>query len=99
PGPALGAAPAQPAAPGPGQPRAPGLPRRGGLRRGRDAVADRVDPRGVPGLRRPVATPARLLLRAAPEPAAAEAAAYGGRRRPLLPDRPLPARRGPAGGS
>ena len=35
-------------------------------------------------------------LRAAPEPAAAQAAPDGGRHRPLLPDRPLLPRRGPA---
>ena len=39
----------------------------------------------------------RLLLRPAPEPAAGQAAPHGGRRGPLLPDRPLPAGRGPPG--
>ncbi len=39
----------------------------------------------------------RLMLRPAPEPPAGQAAADGGRCRPLLPDRPVPAGRGPAG--
>ena len=50
--------------------------------------------RRVPGA---VAPAPGTLLRPPPEPAALQAAADGGRHRPLLPDRPLPARRGPAG--
>ncbi len=45
----------------------------------------------------PCPTAPRLLLRAAPEPAAGQAAAHGRRLRPLLPDRPLPPGRGPPG--
>ena len=41
---------------------------------------------------------ARFVLRPAAIAAVVQAAADGGRHRPLLPDRPLPARRGPAGG-
>ena len=44
----------------------------------------------------PVAPPAGHRLRPAAEPAAAQAAAHGRRHRPLLPDRPLLPRRGPA---
>ena len=76
-----------------GDPRGDGAP---GLRRGRDADAHAVDARGRPRVPRAVAPAARLVLRAAAEPAAVQAAADGRRRRPLLPDRPLPARRGPA---
>ncbi len=54
-------------------------------------------PEGARGLRRAVASQPRRLLRPAAEPAAVQAAADGGRTRPLLPDRALPARRGPAG--
>ncbi len=54
-------------------------------------------PRGLPRVLRARPPAPRLLLRAAPEPAAGQAAPHGGRLRPLLPDRPLPARRGPAG--
>ena len=67
-----------------------------GLRRGRDADADAVDARGRARVPRAVAPAARLVLRAAAEPAAVQAAADGRRHRPLLPDRPLPARRRPA---
>ena len=67
-----------------------------GLRRGRDADARAVDARGRPRVPRAVAQGARLVLRAAAVAAAVQAAADGRRRRPLLPDRPLPARRGPA---
>ena len=66
------------------------------LRRGRDADPDQVDARRCARLHRPVAPPAGQVLRAAAEPAAAQAAADGGRLRPLLPDRPLHARRGHA---
>ena len=44
----------------------------------------------------PLAPAAGLVLRAAAEPAAVQAAADGRRHRPLLPDRALPARRRPA---
>ena len=67
-----------------------------GVRRGRDADARAVDPGGRPRVPRAVAQGAGLVLRPAAVPAAVQAAADGGRRRPLLPDRPLPARRGPA---
>ena len=70
--------------------------RRRGLPRGRDAGAHPLHARGrarLPGAEPPAA---RLLLRAAPEPAALQAAADGRRPRALLPDRPLLPRRGPA---
>ena len=67
-----------------------------GVRRGRDADARAVDAGGSPRVPRAVAQGARLVLRPAAVAAAVQAAADGGRRRPLLPDRPLPARRGPA---
>ena len=79
-----------------GHPRGDGAP---GLRRGRDADADALDPGGRTRVPRAVPPVAGLVLRAAPEPAALQAAADGGRDRPLLPDRPLPPRRGPAGRS
>ena len=88
---------AQPAGPGDGQQRHPPLDGGPGLRRDRDADAHRVDARGRPRLRRAVAPAPRPLLRPAAEPAAVQAALHGRRHRPLLPDRPLPARRGPAG--
>ena len=69
---------------------------RGGLRRGRDAAAHQVHARGCARLHRAVAAPAGQRLRAAAEPAAAQAAADGERHGPLLPDRALPPRRGPA---
>ena len=97
PRPAAGADAAQPARPERrelGHPGGHGAP---GLRRGRDADAGPLDPGGRAGVPRAVPAVARLVLRAAPEPAAVQAAADGGRRRPLLPDRPLPPRRGPAG--
>ncbi len=68
-----------------------------GIRRGGDPAAVGPHPRGRPGVRRAQPTPPRRLLRAPPEPAAGQAAADGGRGGPLLPDRPVPARRGPAG--
>ena len=52
--------------------------------------------RGRPRLHRPEPAPAGQRLRPAAEPAAAQAAADGRRRRPLLPDRALLPRRGPA---
>ena len=75
-------------------PRGDGAP---GLRRGRDADADAVHPGGRPRVPRAVAPGARQLLRAPAVAPAVQAAADGRRHRPLLPDRPLPARRGPAG--
>ncbi len=65
---------------------------------GRDAHAHRVDSRGCPRLRRAESALAGELLRAAAEPAALQAAADGRRHRPLLPDRPVPPRRGSARG-
>ena len=55
------------------------------------------DPGGLPGVLRPGASAPRQLLRPAPESPAGQAAPHGGRLRPLLPDRSLPARRGPSG--
>ncbi len=95
--PAAAAYAAQPPPPGAGQRRAPAGHGPPGLRRDRDAAALGPDPRGLAGVLRPVAPAPRLLLRAAPEPAAGQAAPHGGRLRPLLPDRPLPAGRGPQG--
>ena len=74
---------------------APGARRRG-LPRGGDAGAHPLHPRGrarLPGAEPPAAG---LLVRAAPEPAALQAAPDGRRPRGLLPDRPLLPRRGPA---
>ena len=71
-----------------GQGRPPG-PRRDGLHRGRDPDDDQVHARGRPRLPRARPSGARLLVRAAAVPAAAQAAADGLRRRALLPDRPL----------
>ena len=88
---------AQPPAAGPRQrrhARGHGAP---GVLRGGDAAAVDAHPRGGPGVRRAQPAPPRLVLRPAPEPPAGQAAAHGGRVRPLLPDRPVPARRGPAG--
>ena len=82
---------------GHGQQRHPSVDGGAGLRRDRDADAHRVDARGRPRLRGPVAPAPGQLLRPAAEPAAVQAAHDGRRHRPLLPDRPLPARRGPAG--
>ena len=81
-----------PEPPRPGDPRGPPRQR---LRRDRDAEPHQVDARRRARLHRPVAAPARERLRAAAEPAAAQAAADGRRHRPLLPDRPLLPRRGP----
>ena len=87
------APPAPPQPPRAGDPR--GTPRER-VRRGRDAQPHQVDPRGRPRLHRPEPPPAGHGVRPAPEPAAAQAAADGRRHRPLLPDRPLLPRRGPA---
>ena len=84
-------APAQPARPG--DPRGPPRER---LRRGRDADPHQVDARGRPRLHRPAPPPAGHRLRAAAEPAAAQADPDGRGHRPLLPDRALLPRRGPA---
>ncbi len=97
PRPALGSHAAQPAGPGPGEQRPAHRHGGAGLHRDRDADADRLDPRRGARLRGAVAPDAGQLLRAAAEPAAVQAAVHGRRDRPLLPDRPLPARRGPAG--
>ncbi len=51
---------------------------------------------GRPRVHRAEPPAARLVLRAAAEPAAVQAVADGRRHRPLLPDGPMPARRGPA---
>ena len=67
-----------------------------GLHRGRDADAHGVDTGRRPRVPRAVAAESRVVLRAAAEPAAVQAAADGRRARALLPDRPLPPRRGPA---
>ena len=77
-----------------GECRRPRCAGRARLRRDRDADADPLDPGGRPRL--PGARPAaaRLVLRAAAEPAAVQAAADGGRHGALLPDRPLLPRRG-----
>ena len=66
------------------------------LRRDRDAHADPLDTRGRARLPGSGAAAARLVLRAAAEPAAVQAAADGGRDGALLPDRAvLPRRRFP----
>ena len=67
-----------------------------GLPRGRDADPGQPDARGrarLPGAEPPASG---QLLRAAAEPAAVQAAVHGGGRRPLLSDRALLPRRGPA---
>ncbi len=89
---------AEPALAGHGQRGAAHVDGRAGLRRDRDADAHRVDARGRARLRRAVAAPARRVLRAAAEPAAVQAAPDGRRARPVLPDRAVPARRGPPRG-
>ena len=73
---------------------AQGCAGRARLRRDRDADADALDAGGCPRL--PGARPpaAGLVLRAAAEPAAVQAAADGRRHGALLPDRPLLPRRG-----
>ena len=93
PPPADGRPPAAAQPDGPGDPRGPPRQR---LRRGRDADAHQEHARGRARLHRAVAPPAGQRLRPAAEPAAAQAAADGRRHRPLLPDRPLLPRRGPA---
>ena len=96
PRPAARADAAQPARPGRRQLGDPPGDGGSGFRRGRDADARAVDAGGRPRVPRAVAQGAGLVLRPAAVAAAVQAAADGGRRRPLLPDRPLPARRGPA---
>ncbi len=95
PRPAGRAAPAQPAAAGDGERLDPDRDGGPGLRRGGDPDARRVHAGGRARLRRAVAPLAGRVLRAAPEPAAVQAAAHGGRAGSLLPDRPVPPRRGP----
>ena len=87
---------APPAAAQPDGPGDPGGPSRQRVRRGRDADPDQEHARGRPRFHRPEPAPAGDGLRAAPEPATAQAAADGGGPRSLLPDRPLLPRRGPA---
>ena len=67
-----------------------------GLRRGRDADARAVDSGGRPRVPRAVAQGAGVVLRPAAVAAAVQAAVDGRRCRSLLPDGPVPARRGPA---
>ena len=62
-----------------GQPDRPRGAARARLRRGRDAHAHPVDPGGRPRLPRARPAAARLLVRAAAEPAAVQAAAHGRR--------------------
>ena len=93
PRPAARADATQPAGAGRGEPRDARGDASARLRRSRDADADRVDPGRRARLRRAVASAARLVLRAAAEPAAVQAAAHGRRPRPLLPDRAVPPRR------
>ena len=68
----------------------------GRLPRHPDADPLQVDPRGRPRLRRAEPPPQGIVLRAAAEPAAPEAADDDRRLRPLLPDRNLLPRRGSA---
>ena len=72
-----------------GQPDRPHRAARARLRRGRDAHPDPLHPGGRPRLPGPGPAAARLLVRAAAEPAAVQAAAHGGRDRAVLPDRAL----------
>ena len=87
----------EPPAAGRGQRGHPGGHGATGLLRGGDPAAVGPHPRGGAGVRRPEPAAPRLVLRAAPEPPAGQAALDGVGPRPLLPDRPVPARRGPAG--
>ncbi|CAA9412084.1 MAG: Aspartyl-tRNA synthetase @ Aspartyl-tRNA(Asn) synthetase, partial [uncultured Propionibacteriaceae bacterium] len=75
----------------PGRPYGPGRPR---LRRDRDPDVDPLHPGGSPRLPGTGTAQAGLLVRAAAEPAAVQAAADGGRDGAVLPDRPLLPRRG-----
>ena len=77
-------------------PEHPPGPSRERVRRGRDADAHQVHPGGRPRLHRPEPAPAGQRVRPAAEPAAAQAAAHGRGHGPLLPDRALLPRRGPA---
>ena len=86
---------AQPAAACPGQRGHPGRHGPAGFRRDRDAAAVGAHAGGLARVLRPGPPAPRLVLRAPAEPAARQAAPHGGRLRPLLPDRPLPAGRGP----
>ena len=67
-----------------------------GLPRARDAVHGEVHARRRAQLPRPLAPHRRQVLRARREPAALQAALHGGGLRPLLPDREVLPRRGPA---
>ena len=96
--PAPAAHAAQPAPAGAGQRGHPGRHGPAGLRGDRDAALVGAHAGGLARVLGPRAPAPRQVLRAAAEPAAGQAAAHGRRLRPLLPDRPLPARRGPAGG-
>ena len=66
------------------------------LPRARDADPDQVDARGRARLPRAEPADRRLVVRAAAEPAAVQAALHDGRLRALLPDRSLLPRRGSA---
>ena len=72
------------------------LPRRQRLHRHRDADAHQEHARRRARLPGAEPRPRRHVLRAAAEPAALQAAADGGRLRPLLPDHQVLPRRGPA---
>ena len=72
------------------------VPRRPPLRRHRDADADQGDARGRARLPGALAHAPRQVLRAAAVAADLQAAPDDGRLRPLLPDRALLPRRGPA---
>ena len=72
------------------------LSRRPRLRRHRDPGALQVDARGRARVPRALAHQRRPVLRAAAEPAAVQADADDRRLRPLLPDRQVLPRRGPA---
>ena len=68
---------------------------RGRLHRGLDADADRLDPRGRPGLRGPVTAEPRRVLRPSPEPAAAQAGLPWSAASTATTRCLVPARRGP----
>ncbi len=96
PGPAPPAHAAQPGVPPPPDADRAALPGRERLPRGRDAVPDQEHARGRARL--PGAQPHQpgQVLRPAAEPAALQADADGRRHGPLLPDRQVLPRRGPA---